>query len=124
MVDLLGMLTIRLATFKLKRLRGGGMNIIEAVKEARGGKKIRRKTWHHTHYIYCNNNDILFDRFERKFDPDSKKSYAQILDEEVQHKKYQNEEDKILEKTTYVNDWQVTLRVDDYLANDWEVVKE
>jgi hypothetical protein len=33
MVDLLGMLTIRLATFKLKRLRGGGMNIIEALKK-------------------------------------------------------------------------------------------
>ncbi len=50
------------------------MNIIEEVKEARGGKKIRRKTWHHTHYIYCNNNDILFGRFERKFNIKMKKT--------------------------------------------------
>jgi hypothetical protein len=98
------------------------MNIIEAVKATLDGNKVRRKNWHHTHYIYCNNNDILFGRFERKFDPDYKKSYAQILDEEVQHKKYQNEEDKILEKTTYVEDWQIILKVDDYLADDWEVV--
>ena len=30
---------------------------------------------------------------------------------------------KYLKKTTYVNDWQVTLRGDDYLADDWEVIK-
>lgn len=100
------------------------MNIIDAVKAALDGNKIRRKDWHYTHYIYSNNNDILFDRFERKFDPDSRKSYAQILDEEVQHRKYQNEEDKILEKATYVNNWQVTLKIDDYLADDWEAVED
>ncbi len=99
------------------------MNIIEATNKLKEGKKIKRKNWHHTHYIYCNNNDILFGRFERKFDPDPKKTYAQILDEEVQHKKYQNEENKILEKATYVNDWELTLKVDDYLADDWEVVE-
>lgn len=99
------------------------MNIIEAAKELKDGKYIRRKTWHHTHYIYGNNNDILFDRFEKEFVFDSRKSYAQYLDEEAQHRKYQNEEDKILEKATYVNDWLVTLKVDDYLADDWEVVE-
>ena len=99
------------------------MNILEAIRLVKEGKKIKRKTWHHTHYIYCNNNDILFGRFERKFDPDSKKSFAQILDEEVQHKKYQREEDKILEKATYVNDWEVTLKVNDILADDWEMVE-
>ena len=100
------------------------MNFIEAIKATLDDNKIRRKDWHHTHYIYCNNNNILFGRFEKKLDHDSKKSYAQILDEEMQYRKYQNEEDKILEKTTYANDWQVTLRVDDYLADDWEIVEE
>ena len=99
------------------------MNFIDAVKAALDGNKIRRKDWHHTHYIYGNNNDILFDRFEKEFVFDSRKSYAQYLDEEAQHRKYQNEEDKILEKATYVNDWLVTLKVDDYLADDWEVVE-
>lgn len=99
------------------------MNIIEAANQLKDGRKIRRKTWHHTHYIYGNNNDILFDRFEKEFVFDSRKSYAQYLDEEAQHRKYQNEEDKILEKATYVNDWLVTLKVDDYLADDWEVVE-
>ena len=99
------------------------MNIIEAMKAALDGNKIRRKGWHYTHYIYCNNNDILFDRFEKDFVFDSRKSYAQYLDEEAQHRKYQNEEDKILEKATYVNDWQVALKIDDYLADDWEVVE-
>jgi hypothetical protein len=96
------------------------MNIIEAVRLANEAKKIKRKTWHHTHYIYCNNNDILFGRFEKEFVFDYRKSYAQYLDD----RKYQNEEERILEKATYVNDWQVTLKVDDYLANDWEVVEK
>jgi hypothetical protein len=99
------------------------MNIIEAMEEAREGKKIRRKTWHHTHYIYCYTNYIFFDRFEKVFVFDSRKSYAQYLDQEAQYIKYQNEEEIILEKATYVNDWQVTLKVDDYLADDWEVVE-
>lgn len=100
------------------------MNIIEAVRLANEAKKIKRKTWHHTHYIYCNNNDILFGRFEKEFVFDSRKSYAQYLDEEAQHRKYQNEEDKILEKVTYVNDWLVTLKVEDLLSNDWELVED
>ena len=100
------------------------MNIIEAASELKDGKKIRRKGWHYSHYIYCNNNDILFDRFKKEFVFDSRKSYAQYLDEEAQHRKYQNEEDKILEKVTYVNDWQVALKIEDYLANDWEILEE
>ena len=101
------------------------MNFIKAVKAAMEGQKIRRKYWHHTHYIYSyKNTPLMFNRFEKEFVFDSRKSYAQYLDEEVQHRKYQNEEDKIFEKATYVDDWQVTLKVDDYLADDWEVVKE
>lgn len=100
------------------------MNLIEAIKQAKQGKKIRRKGWHYTHYIYCNNNDILFDRFEKDFVFDIKKPYGRFLEAEAQHRKYQNEEDKILEKVTYVNDWKVALKIDDYLANDWEILEE
>lgn len=83
------------------------MNIIEAMKAALDGNKIRRKDWHYIHYIYrkypnSNNTDVLFGRYESNFDLD----------------KYQNEEDKI-----YVRDGVVTLRVDDYIADDWEVVE-
>ena len=100
------------------------MNFIEAVKAAMEGKKIRRKSWHHTHYIYSyKNTSLMFNRFEKEFFFDTRKSYAQYLDEEAQHRKYQNEENKILEKTTYVNDWEVRLRGEDYLADDWEVVE-
>lgn len=100
------------------------MNIIEAVKEAREGNKIRRKNWHHTHYIFCyKNTPLMFNRFEKEFVFDIKKPYSRYLEAEEQHRKYQNEEDKILEKATYVSDWQVTLYSEDYIADDWEVVE-
>ncbi len=101
------------------------MNIIEAMKEAREGKKIRRKTWHHTHYIYCNNNDIFFGRFIKEFVFNSKKSYEKYLDAEAQYRKYQDEEEEMIEKATYVNNCrEVTLRDDHLVADDWEVVEE
>jgi len=64
----------------------------------------------------------MFNRFKKEFVFDIKKPYSRYLEAEVQHRKYQNEEDKILEKATYVNDWQVALKIDDYLADDWEVI--
>jgi hypothetical protein len=100
------------------------MNIIEAMKEAREGKKIRRKNWHHTHYIYCNNSNIFFGRFIKEFVFDSKKSYEKYLDAEAQYRKYQDEEEEMIEKATYVNECrEVTLRDDHLVADDWEVVE-
>lgn len=100
------------------------MNIIEAVSAAEKGKKIRRRYWHHTHYIYGDGNDIFFGRFLKEFVFDSKKSYAKYLDAEAQYIKYQNEEEKIIERSPYIDDYRkITLRIEDYLANDWEVVE-
>jgi capsular polysaccharide export protein len=42
------------------------MNIIKAVKAAMEGKKIRRKTWHHTHYFSWFSSDINLIRKLRK----------------------------------------------------------
>ena len=64
----------------------------------------------------------MFNRFEKEFVFDIKKPYSRYLEAEEQHRKYQNEEDKILEKAIYVSDWQLTLYSEDYIADDWEVV--
>ena len=101
------------------------MNILEAIRLVKEGKKIKRKTWHHTHYIYSNGNDIFFGRFIKEFVFDSKKSYAQYLDAEAQYTKYQDEEEEMIEKATYINSFrEVTLRIEDYLADDWEVIEK
>lgn len=82
------------------------MNIIEAVKVTLEGKRIRRKSWYYMHYIYFDGDDIVFGRYptedlqkEREFVFNSRKSLVQHLE-----------------------DWQVALKIEDYLAEDWEVI--
>lgn len=86
------------------------MNIIDAMKAVKEGKHIKRKGWYHMHYIYYDGNDRQNIVFGQKLTEDlqierdrvfnSRKSLAQYLDE-----------------------WNVTLNLDDYLANDWEVLE-
>ena len=64
------------------------MNIIEAAKELKSGKYIRRKEWVGFIFVLFNNNSLLF-----KYSQDEK-----IID--------------------------LNLKLNDLLAEDWEVVKD
>jgi hypothetical protein len=64
------------------------MNIIEAAKELKSGKYIRRKEWVGFIFVFFNNNSLLF-----KYSQDEK-----IID--------------------------LNLKLNDLLADDWEILEE
>lgn len=101
------------------------MNFIEAVKAALDDNKIRRKDWHHTHYIYHSGLRLEFGCFKKQFVfDDLKKSYAEYLEAEKKYRNYLAFERRELVDADYV--YYVTMNLDlsvrDYLADDWEIV--
>lgn len=103
------------------------MNFIEAVKAALDDNKIRRKKWHHTHYIYISGFTLKFGCFKKQFVfDDKKKSYAEYLEAETKYKNYLDFERRELIDAGYVCETTKFLDLDvhDYLADDWEIVNE
>jgi hypothetical protein len=103
------------------------MNFIEAVKTALDDNKIRRKDWHHTHYIHWDGLTLKFGCFKKQFVfDDLKKSYAEYLEAEKKYQNYLDFERRELIDADYV--YYVTnsldLDVHDYLADDWEIVNK
>jgi hypothetical protein len=87
------------------------MNIIEAMQKVKEGKRIKRK--YRMHYIYYDGNDN---------DNTHDIAFGQSLTEDSQRKRESVFKSR-KSLTDYLNDWKNTLKLDDYLANDWEVVE-
>lgn len=86
------------------------MNIIEAMRAAQEGKHIKRKSWYRMYYIYYDgdyNQNIVFGRYP-----------TEDLQSEIEHAFKSR---KALAQ--HLDEWKVALALDDYLADDWEIME-